>query len=123
MFVKSDKEIETGALPDKDLFVEMDKYNSKLKEAGVLIHLDGLHPSSKGARVSFSNGKTVVNDGPFPNPEELVAGYWIIKTNSKEEAIEWAKQVPFQDGVVEIRQIQETSDFPQEIQEALSIKG
>jgi len=122
MFVKSNKEIEKGALPNKDMFVEMEKYNKKLQDAGVLISLDGLHPSSKGVRVLFSNSKPTITDGPFPNSEELVAGYWIIKVDSKEDAINWAKQIPFQDGVVDIRQIQEMSDFPQEIQEALSVK-
>jgi len=86
----------------------------------VLITLDGLQPSSKGARVVFTNGNPTVTDGPFPNPEELVAGYWIIQVNSKEDAIEWAKQIPFTDGVVDIRQIQEISDFPQEIQEVVT---
>ena len=121
IFVKSNKEIEKGGLPDKEMFIEMEKYNKKLQDAGVLISLDGLHPSSKGARILFSENKPIVVDGPFPNPEELVAGYWIIKVASKEDAINWAKQIPFQGGVVDIRQIQEISDFPQEIQEAVSV--
>ncbi len=122
MFVKSNKEIEKGALPDKEMFVVMEKYNKKLQDAGVLIALDGLHPSSEGARILFSNNEPTVTDGPFPNPEELVAGYWIIKVETKEDAIAWAKQIPFQDGVVDIRQIQEMSDFPEDIQEALSVE-
>ena len=123
MFVKSNKEIEKGVLPDKELFVEMEKYNKKLQDAWVLITLDGLQPSRKGARVSFSNGKPTVTDGPFPNPQELVAGYWIIKVESKEDAINWAKQIPFKDGVVEVRQIQEVEDFPPEIQDILNVEG
>jgi hypothetical protein len=122
MLVKSNKEIETGVLPDKELFVAMERYNNELEKAGVLISLDGLHPSSKGARVSFSNGKTVVTDGPFQNPEELVAGFWVIKTTSKEEAVQWAQKIPFKDGLVEIRQIQEMSDFPEEIQQTINSK-
>ena len=120
MMVKSNTEIEKGGLPDAKLFAEMAKYNDELAKAKVLISLDGFHPSSKGARVSFSKGKTSVTDGPFPNPEELVAGYWVIKVDSKEEAIKWAQRIPFEDGVVEIRQIQEMSDFPPEIQKAAS---
>ena len=118
MMVKSNKEIEKGALPDKKLFAEMAKYNDELAKANILISLDGFHPSSKGARVFFSNGKTSVIEGPFSNPEELVAGYWVIRADSKEEAIKWAERVPFEDGVVEVRQIQELSDFPPEIQKA-----
>ncbi len=123
MFVKADEQMEAGVLPDKKLFADMAKYNEKLKSSGALIALDGLHPSSKGARVSFGDGKTTVTDGPFPNPRELVAGFWMINVASKEEAIEWAKQVPFKGGVIEIRQIQEMSDFPPEIQEALGVQG
>ncbi len=123
MLVKSTAEIEKGALPDTKLFAEMAKYNDELAKAGALISLDGFQPSSKGARVLFSDGKTTVTEGPFANPEELVAGYWVIKVGSKEEAIAWAKRVPFQDGVIEIRQIQEMSDFPAEIQKVAGAEG
>ena len=122
IFVKSNEEAEKGVLPDKELFVDMEKYNQKLKDAGVLITLDGLEPSSKGVRVSFSNSKPTVADGPFPKSKELVAGYWIIKVKSKEDAINWAKQIPFKGGVVEVRQIQDITDFPPEIQNVLSKK-
>jgi hypothetical protein len=119
MFVKSDAEIEAGILPDAKLFAEMEKYNDELNKAGALITLDGLHPSSKGARVLFANGQTSVTDGPFSNQSELVAGYWIINAASKEEAVSWAKRVPFTHGVIEVRQIQEASEFPPEIQKII----
>ena len=118
MLVKSGPEAEKGILPDVQLFSEMEKYNDELAKAGVLISLDGLQSSSKGARVSFSGDTTTVTDGPFANPEELVAGYWVIRADSKDEAIAWAKKAPFKGGVIEIRQIQEMSDFPPEIQKA-----
>jgi len=118
MFVKGNKQAEEGVLPDVKLFAKMAKYNDELKKAGVLIALDGLTPSSKGTRVSFSNGKTTLTDGPFSNPDDLVEGYWIIKEKSKAEAIEWAKRAPFGGGVIEIRPIQEMSDFPPEVQRA-----
>lgn len=118
ILVKGDEQTEANILPDKKLFADMAKYNNELTKAGVLLSLDGLHPSSKGARVSFSDGVPAVTNGPFPNPKELVAGYWIINVNSKENAIEWAKRIPFKEGVVEIRQIQEMSDFPPDIQQA-----
>lgn len=119
MLVKGNEKIEAGELPDPSLFVAMEKYNEELKKAGALISLDGLHPSSKGARVWFSGGAISVTDGPFPNPEELVSGFWIIQLPSLKDAIDWAQRVPFKDGVVEVRQIQETEEFPAEIQEAI----
>lgn len=120
LFVRGNEQTDSGVLPDKQLFVDMDKFNAKLKAAGALIALDGLHPSSMGSRVMFSDGKTTVTDGPFP-PNELVSGYWIINAKSKDEAVEWAKQVPFTSGAVEIRQIQEMADFPPEIQQAINV--
>lgn len=123
MLVKGTKDIEAGALPDPSMFADMAKYNDELKQAGALISLDGLQNSSKGARVMFDNGNTVVTDGPFANPEELVEGYWIINAASKKDAVNWAKRVPFKDGVVEVRQIQEMSDFPPEIQKAAGGQG
>ncbi len=119
MLVKGSEQAESGVLPDKQLFADMDKYNAELKNAGALIALDGLKPSSAGARVTFSQGKTAVTDGPFPDPNDLVEGFWIIQVKSKTEAIEWAKRVPFKDGVVEVRQIQDISDFPPEIRAVL----
>lgn len=118
MFVRGNEQTESGVLPEKQLFADMEAFNAKLKAAGALIALDGLHPSSKGARVSFADGQTTVVDGPFP-PNELVAGFWIINVKSKDEAVGWAKQVPFKTGAVEIRQIQEMSDFPPEIKQVI----
>ncbi len=118
MLVKGTAEIEEGVLPDPQLFADMAKYNDELAKAGVLISLDGLRSSADGARISFSQGNASVTNGPFPNPTELVSGFWIIRVTSKEEAIGWAQRVPFKDGVIEIRQIQEISDFPEEIQKA-----
>lgn len=120
MVVKSDEQAEAGELPDKALIAAMEKYNEELKEAGALLALDGLHPSSKGARVTFSGAKRTVTHGPFPGAKELVAGYWLIRVKSKEEAIEWAKRIPLERGVVELRQVQEVSDWPAELREATS---
>jgi hypothetical protein len=97
----------------------MMKYNAALQKAGVLLALDGLHPPSTGARVSFSGGKPKVTDGPFAEAKEVVGGYWMIQVKSKEEAIEWAKRCPASDNeVIEIRQVQEFAEFPPDVQEA-----
>jgi hypothetical protein len=106
-----------GALPTKEMVAAMTKYNDSLKKAGMLISLDGLHPSTEGARLKFSGGKPKVTHGPFPETKESLGGYWMIQAESKEEAIEWASRCPAQDGdVIEIRQVQELSEFPPEIQ-------
>ena len=98
---------------------EMMKYNEDLQKAGVLLALDGLHPPSMGARVSFAGGKPVVTDGPFAEAKEVLGGYWMIEVGSKEEAIAWAKRCPASENeVIEIRQVQEMSDFPDDVQEA-----
>jgi hypothetical protein len=103
---------ETGALPDEKTVGPMMKYNEELTKAGVLLALDGLHPTSRGARVSFASGKPVVADGPFSESKEIVGGYWMIQVKSKEEAIEWAKRAPMQaDETIEIRRVYEISDF------------
>src|SRR5581483_1785296 len=100
-------------VPPADLVAKMTKYNDSLAKAGVLISLDGLQPPAKGARVRFSEGKPQVIDGPFAESKELIGGYWIIQAKSRAEAIEWAKRAPMLPGdVIEIRQIQELSDFP-----------
>ena len=109
------------AAPDVQLDPErvkaMMKYNEALKDAGVLIALDGLHPPSMGARVSFSRGKPKVTDGPFAEAKEVLGGYWMIDVKSKAEAIEWASRCPAGDNeVIEIRQMQEFSDFPADVQ-------
>jgi hypothetical protein len=116
MLVKASKESEAGALPTREQIETMGKYNQELIDAGVMLAGDGLHPSSKGARIKFSGGKTTITDGPFPETKELLAGYWVIEAKSRDEAIEWAKRIPFTDGEeVELRQLFEVTDFPEDI--------
>ena len=108
-----------GTAPDAKAVAAMMKYNESLQKAGVLLALDGLHPPSMGARVSFPGGKPKVTDGPFPEAKEVLGGYWMIQVKSKEEAIEWAKRCPGSENeVIEIRQVQEMSDFPADVKEA-----
>lgn len=105
--------------PSAEDVAEMTKYNEGLAKAGVLVSLDGLHPASKGARVSFAGGKPIVTDGPFAESKEVLGGYWIINVKSKDEAVEWAKRVPGQaNDVIEVRQIFEMEDFPADVQKA-----
>jgi hypothetical protein len=111
VIVKADQKSEAGVLPDKKLFAEMGKFNEELAKAGVMLAAEGLQPSSKGARVKFSGSKRMVIDGPFSETKELVAGFWLWQVRSKEEAIEWLKRAPFQEGEVEIRQVFEAEDF------------
>jgi len=111
VLVKADKASEGGALPDEKILAEMGKFNEELVKAGVMLAGDGLHPSSKGARVKFSKGKKTVIDGPFAETKELVAGFWLWQVRSKEEAIEWLKRAPFENTEVEIRQVFENEDF------------
>ena len=109
----------TDFVPPADLVAKMTKFNESLTKAGVLLGLDGLHPPIKGTRVKFAGGKPRVTDGPFTESKELVGGYWMIQVKSKEEAVEWAKRAPMQDGdIIEVRQVQELSEFPPEIQAA-----
>jgi hypothetical protein len=106
--------------PPVDLVEKMGKYNASLSEAGVLLALDGLTPPIAGARVQFGGGKPRVVDGPFTESKELVGGYWLIQAKSREEAIEWAKRAPMLDGdTIEVRQVQELSDFPEDVQRAI----
>jgi hypothetical protein len=108
-----------GTMPPADAVSAMMKYNEALKNAGVLITLDGLHPPSTGARVSFATGKPVVTDGPFTESKEVIGGYWMIEVKSREEAIEWARKCPASSNeTIEIRQVQEMADFPADIQQA-----
>jgi hypothetical protein len=108
-----------GAVPDAKAVAAMMKYNESLQKAGVLLALDGLHPPSMGARVSFPGGKPRVTDGPFIEAKEVVGGYWMIQVKSKEVAIEWASRCPASENeVIEIRQVQEMSDFPPDVREA-----
>src|SRR5213594_1134219 len=116
MLLKADKTTEAGVLPTRKELEVMGKYNEELVKAGVLLDGAGLQPSSKGAKVTFQNGKAQVTDGPFAETKELLAGYWMIQVKSKAEAIEWASRVPFTDGEeIELRQVFEASDFPPEI--------
>ena len=108
-----------GTVPDAERVAEMMKYNKALQKAGVLLGLEGLHPPSMGARVSFSGGKPTVTDGPFTEVKEVIGGYWMIQVNAKEEAIEWAKRCPMTDNeIIAIRQVQEFADYPADVQEA-----
>jgi hypothetical protein len=116
MIVKANQDSEAGVMPSEELLSAMGSYNDQLMKAGALVDLAGLQPSSKGARIKFSGRKTSVTDGPFAETKELVAGYWIIKVKSREEAIEWARRIPPPHGEdeeteVEIRQIFEMDDF------------
>jgi hypothetical protein len=108
-----------GTLPSAEHVAEMMKYNEQLTKAGVLLALDGLHPPSTGARVSFAGGKPTVTDGPFVEAKEVIGGYWMIQVKSKAEAVEWASRCPARDNeVIEVRQVQEMSDFPPDVQKA-----
>jgi hypothetical protein len=117
MIPKGYEKAEPGTMPPADAVAAMMKYNEALKEAGVLITLDGLHPPSMGARVSFAGGKPVVTDGPFTEAKEVLGGYWMIDVASREEAIAWASRCPASDNeVIEVRQVQEMADFPADVQ-------
>jgi hypothetical protein len=108
-----------GTMPDADAVAAMMEYNRALEEAGVLLALDGLHPLSMGARVSFGGGEPKVVDGPFAEAKEVLGGYWMIEVGSKEEAVEWASRCPAGDNeVIEVRQVQEMEDFPEDVQRA-----
>jgi hypothetical protein len=111
LLVKADQDSEAGVLPSQEMLAEMGKYNEELVKAGVMLAGEGLQASAKGARVTFTDGKPKVVDGPFSETKELVAGFWLIQVKSKEEAIEWVKRVPFQHGQIEIRQVFEAEDF------------
>ena len=115
VIVKADKDSEAGVMPTEKMLTDMGNYNQQLADAGVMLAGEGLHPSSKGARVKFTNaGKTTVIDGPFAETKELVAGFWLWKVNSKEEAVEWLKRAPFENTEVELRQVFEAEDFGEE---------
>src|SRR5215210_28406 len=119
MIPKGYEQATPGTMPDAKAVAAMMKYNESLQKAGVLLALDGLHPPSMGARVSFPGGKPTVTDGPFPEAKEVLGGYWMIQVKSKEEAIEWAARCPASDNeTIEVRQVQEMSDFPADVQKA-----
>ncbi len=112
VIVPASKESEAGVLPDEKILADMGKFNEEMVKAGVMLAGEGLHPSSKGARIKFSDGKTAVTDGPFTESKELIAGFWLIHVKSKDEAITWMKRAPFGGGVeLEIRQVFEAEDF------------
>ena len=120
VIIKADKNTEAGVMPNEELLAAMGNFNEELVKAGIMLDGDGLHPSSKGARVKFSGGKRIVTDGPFAETKELIAGYWIWRVKSMDEAIEWVKRVPFDAGnssseaEIEIRQIFESDEFGEE---------
>jgi hypothetical protein len=111
VIVKANEQSEAGVLPDQQILTEMGRYNEELVKAGVMLAGEGLHPSSKGVRIRFSGSNRTVIDGPFAETKELIAGFWLIEVKSKEEAIEWVKRAPFQEGEVEIRQVFEADEF------------
>lgn len=111
VIVKADKDSEAGVMPSKELLTQMGNYNEELVKAGVMLAGEGLHPTSKGKRVRFSGSKRTVIDGPFTETKELVAGFWIWQLRSMDEAVEWIKRSPFQEGEVELRPVFEAEDF------------
>jgi hypothetical protein len=124
MIPKGYETAKPGTMPDAKLVEAMTKYNESLKRAGILLALDGLHPPSMGARVSFDSGRPKVTDGPFSEVKEVLGGYWLIQVKSKEEAVEWASRCPALDGdVIEVRRVQEFSDFPPDVQRAAMGEG
>jgi hypothetical protein len=121
MIPKGYEKAAPGTMPDAKAVAAMMKYNEDLQKAGVLLTLDGLHPPSMGARVSFSGGRPKVTDGPFTEAKEVLGGYWMIQVKSKEEAVEWASRCPGSDNeVIEVRQVQEFSDFPADVKEVVA---
>ena len=112
VIVPASKESEAGVMPDEKILTEMGKFNEEMVKAGVMLAGEGLHPTSKGARLTFSGGKTTVTDGPFTESKEMIAGFWLIQVKSKEEAIAWMRRAPFDGGTtLEIRQVFETEEF------------
>ena len=120
VIVKADNNSEAGILPKKELFEKMGKYNEELVKAGVMLAAEGLQPSSKGKRVRFSGTQRTVIDGPFAEAKELIAGFWLWQVRSMDEAVEWLKRAPFDDGTeIELRQVFEPEDFGDEITQEL----
>jgi hypothetical protein len=120
VIVKANEESEAGIMPSEQILTDMGKFNEELVKAGIMLDGEGLHPSSKGKRVKFSGGNRVVTDGPFAETRELIAGYWVWKVKSIEEAVDWLKRAPFDGGAeVEIRPIFEAEDFGAEFTPAL----
>ncbi|HWZ29453.1 MAG TPA: YciI family protein [Gemmatimonadales bacterium] len=116
---KAYENVKADFVPPVDLVAKMTQYNESLRKAGVLLSLDGLTPPAKAARVLFSGGKPRVTDGPFAEAKEMVGGFWTIQVRSREEAVEWARRAPMLDGdVIEVRQVQELEDFPEDVRKA-----
>jgi hypothetical protein len=119
MLMYPSERAEAGEMPSAADVAAMMKYNEELAKAGVLLALDGLHPSSKGARITYAGGKPKVIDGPFSESKEVLGGYWLIQVKSRDEAIEWAKRIPAGDAkFVEVRQVFDVADFPADVQKA-----
>jgi len=119
MIPKGYEDAEPGAMPSADAVANMMRYNESLQKAGILLALDGLHPPSVGARITFKGGKAKVTDGPFTEVKEVLGGYWMIDVKSRAEAIEWASRCPAgENEIIEVRQVQEFADFPEDVQAA-----
>ena len=120
---KANEYAKADFVPPAELMIKMGKFNDSMSKAGVLLSLDGLTSPAKAARVSFAGGKPRVTDGPFAEAKEIVGGFWMIQVRSREEAVEWARRAPMQDGdIIEIRQVQELTDFPEDLKKAIGVK-
>lgn len=117
VIVKGNAESESGAMPPREMLEEMGRYNEQLVNAGVMLAGEGLHPTSQGLKMRFDGDKRTVIDGPFTEAKEIVAGFWIMQVNSKEEVIEWARRIPFREGEVEIRRVFESEEFGEQVKE------
>ena len=115
VLVKASEDSEAGVMPSEQELTEMGNFNEELVKAGVMLAAEGLHPTSKGVRVAFSGGERKVIDGPFAETKELLAGYWLWQVKSLDEAVEWIKRSPFQEGAIELRPVFETEDFGEEL--------
>jgi hypothetical protein len=115
VIVKGGEDYEAGAMPSESELAEMGEFNKELADAGAMLAGEGLHPSSKGVRINYDGDEPTVTDGPFGNAAELIAGFWLIQLDSKDEAVEWLKRAPFREGEVEIRQVFENEDFGDEL--------
>jgi hypothetical protein len=113
LIINADEESESTAVPNEEDLTAMGRYNDELVRAGVLLAVEGLHPSSEGARVQYDGDERTITDGPFAETKELIAGFWIIQAASKEEAIEWARRIPLESGRVEVRRVADLSEFDQ----------
>lgn len=111
ILVKATDDSEAGVMPTEQELAEMGQFNEEMVRAGIVLAGEGLHPTNRGTRITFTNGKPTVTDGPFTETKELVAGFWLVQVKSREEAIEWARRAPFRTGELEIRQVFEMDDF------------